>query len=108
MRILKLKKSSGCILEVIVFDNGKTVACWQTKVPEIAIYESLEQFLSVRTKERGYEIIYDMGERRTVKKIEEHKCQYNPEVECVATDVPQICPCCHIFQEWSSKIMEMD
>jgi len=59
LRLLKLRKISGCILHVVVLDNGKTVACWQTKVPEVAVYESLEQFLSVRTKERGYEIISD-------------------------------------------------
>jgi hypothetical protein len=57
MRILKLRKSSGCILEAIEFDNGKVVACWQTVVPEVATYDNLEQFLSVRTKERGYEIV---------------------------------------------------
>jgi hypothetical protein len=64
VRFLKLKKTSGCVLEVVVFDNGFTVACWQTKVPEIAVYQSLEQFLSVRTKERGYKIVFDSGERK--------------------------------------------
>ena len=59
LRFLRVKKVSGCVLEAIVFSNGKTVACWQTKVPEVAVYESLEQFLSVRTKERGYEIVED-------------------------------------------------
>ena len=59
MRVLKLRKSTGCLLEAIVFDNGFVVACWQTKIPEIAVYQTLEQFLSVRTKERGYEIIFD-------------------------------------------------
>jgi len=38
--------------------------------------------------------------------MNKHKCQYNLEIECVATDVPQICPRCHVFQEWSIKIME--
>lgn len=46
-------------MEVVVFSNGKCVACWQTKVPEVAVYENLEQFLSVRTKERGYEKVFD-------------------------------------------------
>lgn len=64
MRFLKLKKTSGCILEVVVFDNGMTVACWQTKVPEVAVYKNLRQFLSVRTKERGYEIVWDSGNRK--------------------------------------------
>jgi len=59
MRILKLRKNTGCLLEVIEFDNGFVVACWQTTVPEIAIYQSIEQFLSVRTRDRGYEIISD-------------------------------------------------
>jgi len=59
LRFLKVKKVSGCLLEAVVFDNGKTVACWQTKVPEVAVYNSVEEFLSVRTKERGYEIIED-------------------------------------------------
>lgn len=59
MRTLKLRKSTGCILEAVVFSNGKVVACWQTNVPEVAVYENLEQFLSVRTKERGFEIIFD-------------------------------------------------
>jgi hypothetical protein len=59
MRILRLVKKTGCVLDAVVFDNGFTVACWQTKVPEVAVYQSVEQFLSVRTKERGYEIISD-------------------------------------------------
>jgi hypothetical protein len=45
---------------------------------------------------------------KVVKQTKKHKCQYNSEVECVATDIPQICPRCHIFQEWSIKIMEMN
>lgn len=58
MRILKLRKSSGCILEVVEFDNGFVAACWQTEIcPEVAVYQNLEQFLSVRTPERGYTII---------------------------------------------------
>lgn len=59
MRILKLRKNSGCVLEVVVFDNGFTVACWQTEVPEVAVYQNLNQFLKVRTKERGYIILSD-------------------------------------------------
>jgi len=59
MRVLILRKNTGCILEVIVFDNGFTVACWQTGVPEVAVYQNLEQFLKVRTAERGYEILSD-------------------------------------------------
>jgi hypothetical protein len=59
MRIMKLRKNTGCILEVVVFDNGFTVACWQTDVPEVAVYQNLEQFFKVRTKERGYEVISD-------------------------------------------------
>jgi hypothetical protein len=59
MRILKFRKNSGCILEVIEFDNGFVVSCWQTHVPEVAVYPNLTQFLSVRTKERGYELISD-------------------------------------------------
>jgi len=46
-------------LEVIVFSNGKVVSCWQTNVPEVVIYENLEQFLSVRTEERGYTLLED-------------------------------------------------
>ena len=53
---MKLEKNSGCELEVIVFSNGITVACWQTDVPEVAVYPAMEQFLSVRTPERGYRI----------------------------------------------------
>lgn len=73
MRILKLRKNTGCILEAVEFDNGKVCACWQTNVPEIACYDSLEQFLSVRTKERGYEIISDCDGAglRTTKKFKE-------------------------------------
>jgi len=59
MRIIKVKKNTGCILEVIVYSNGITVSCWQTGVPEVAVYQNLELFMSVRTKERGYEVIYD-------------------------------------------------
>lgn len=59
MKILKFRKNSGCILEVVVFNNGFTVACWQTKIPEVAVYQNLEQFLSVRTKERGYEKVFE-------------------------------------------------
>lgn len=59
MRILKLRKNSGCILEAIEFDNGFVVSCWQTGVPEVAVYGNLQLFLSVRTKERGYIIISD-------------------------------------------------
>ena len=57
MRILKLRKSSGCILEVIEFDNSKVAACWQTDVPEVAMYDNLDQFLRMRTPERGYTLI---------------------------------------------------
>lgn len=60
MRVMKFRKNTGCILEVIVFDNGWTVSCWQTSVPEVAIYERLDKFLSVRTPERGYEKISDI------------------------------------------------
>jgi hypothetical protein len=56
------QKSSGCILEAVEFDNGKVVATWLTTVPEVAVYENLEQFLSVRTPERGYIKIYDSNE----------------------------------------------
>ena len=60
MRILKLRKNSGCILEVIEFDNGFVAACWQTEIcPEVAVYQNLQQFLNVRTLDRGYEKIYD-------------------------------------------------
>lgn len=64
MRVLKFKKNSGCLLEVVEFDNGKVASCWQVKypeegVPEVAVYDSLEQFLSVRTPERGYTLIED-------------------------------------------------
>lgn len=57
IRIIKVKKTTGCIQEAIVFSNGKTVSCWQTDVPEIAIYDTPEQYLAVRTPERGYTII---------------------------------------------------
>jgi hypothetical protein len=72
MRIIKLQKNSGCILEAVVFSNGKVCACWQTPVPEVAIYESLSQFLSVRTPEKGYTIISEfdgelISEKTTVK-----------------------------------------
>lgn len=60
MRILKFKKNTGCIIEVIVFDNGFTVSSWQTDVPEIAVYQNLNQFLKIRTKQRGYEKILDI------------------------------------------------
>ena len=59
MRILKFRKNSGCILEVVEFDNGKVTSCWQTAVPEVATYDSLEQFLRMRTPERGYTKVYD-------------------------------------------------
>lgn len=59
MRILKFKKNTGCIIEVIVFDNGLTVSSWQTDIPEIAVYQNINQFLSVRTKERGYTKLVD-------------------------------------------------
>jgi len=60
MRHLKFRKSSGCILQVVEFDDGKVVAVWVTgAVHEVAVYDNLTQFLSVRTKERGYEKIYD-------------------------------------------------
>jgi hypothetical protein len=57
-----VKKNTGCVLDAIVFDNGITVACWQTDIPEVAVYQNVEQFLSVRTPERGYNIIMDSGE----------------------------------------------
>jgi hypothetical protein len=60
MRVIKLRKNTGCILEVVVFDNGFVTSCWQTAVPEVAVYQNIEQFLSVRTKERGYIIISDI------------------------------------------------
>jgi hypothetical protein len=63
LRILKLQKSTGCFLETVVFSNGKVCACWQTTVPEVAIYENIEQFLSVRTSERGYKILSDSQEK---------------------------------------------
>lgn len=59
MKILKFKKNTGCILEVVEFDNGKVVSTWLTKIPEVATYENLEQFLSVRTEERGYTKIFE-------------------------------------------------
>lgn len=59
MRILKFRKNTGCIIQVVVFDNGLTVSSWQTDIPEIAVYQNLNQFLRVRTKERGYEKIFD-------------------------------------------------
>ena len=62
MRILTFRKASGCILEVVEFSNGKVVACWQTTVPEVATYDNLKQFLSVRTPERGFTKIYDSNE----------------------------------------------
>lgn len=58
MKIFKFKKNTGCILEVIEFDNGFTVACWQTDIPEVAVYQSIDQFMSVRTRERGYKMIF--------------------------------------------------
>lgn len=62
IRILKFKKNTGCILEVIVFSNGKVTSCWQTGVPEVAYYDNLELFLKVRTPERGYTKIFDSGD----------------------------------------------
>lgn len=59
MRLLKFRKNTGCIIQVVVFDNGLTVSAWQTGIPEIAVYQNLKQFLSVRTKERGYEKIFE-------------------------------------------------
>lgn len=57
MIIYKFQKKSGCIIQVVEFSNGKVVSCWQTKVPEVAVYDNIEQFLSVRTEERGYKLI---------------------------------------------------
>lgn len=57
MRTFRVQKNTGCILEVIEFSNGKIAACWQTKIPEVAVYDSLEQFMSARTPERGYTIL---------------------------------------------------
>ncbi len=59
MRILRFKKDTGCVIEAIVFGNGYTVACWQTGIPEVAVYQNIEQFLNVRTEERGYRKIFD-------------------------------------------------
>lgn len=56
MRALRFRKSSGCTLEVAVFSNGKVAACWQTPVPEVAIYDSLDQFVSVRRPDAGYRV----------------------------------------------------
>jgi len=56
VKIIKLKKDTGCELETIVFDNGITVSCWQTGVPEVAVYQTEALFRSVRTKARGYSI----------------------------------------------------
>ena len=61
---MKFRKDTGCIIDVVIFDNGLTVSAWQTDIPEIAIYQNLNQFLSVRTKERGYKKIFD----RTVER----------------------------------------
>ena len=54
MKTLKFMKNTGCILEVIVFSNGRVASCWQTGVPEVAVYDNLDMFLKVRTPERGY------------------------------------------------------
>lgn len=47
-------RKGKCVLEVIQFSNGKVAACWQTEVPEVAIYNSIDEFLKVRTRARGY------------------------------------------------------
>ena len=60
MRVIIVKKNTGCVLQAIVFDNGLTVSCWQTAVPEVAVYQNVEQFLSVRTEGRGYTVISDV------------------------------------------------
>lgn len=57
MKTFRVQKNTGCILEVVVFSNGKVVSCWQTGVPEVAVYESLDLFMEVRTKERGYSVL---------------------------------------------------
>lgn len=71
--ILKLRKNTGCLLEAMVFDNGITVACWQTDIPEVAVYPSFEQFLRVRTKSRGYEIIAEKVLNMETKEMKEIK-----------------------------------
>ena len=54
MKILKFSKNGKCVLEVVEFSNGKVSSCWQTDVPEVAVYDNLDLFLKVRTPERGY------------------------------------------------------
>jgi hypothetical protein len=34
-----------------------------------------------------------------------HKCLYKQDEKCLATDAPQICPMCHVFQEWSKRAL---
>jgi hypothetical protein len=62
MRLLRYRKSTGCILEVFVFSNGKVAASWTDHAPvrEVAVYDCLLDFQVVRTKERGYTLIEDM------------------------------------------------
>lgn len=61
MRQLILQKKTGCKLEVVVYSNGKVAACWvpPAPVPEVAVYDNIEEFFKVRSPERGYTVIYD-------------------------------------------------
>jgi hypothetical protein len=60
LKELRFKKDSGCILQVVEFNDGQVVAVWVTgAVHEVAIYKNLKEFLSVRTPERGYTKIYE-------------------------------------------------
>lgn len=56
MRALRFRKDSGCVLEVVQFGNGKVVACWQAPVPEVAVYDSMDQFMAARSPDRGYRV----------------------------------------------------
>lgn len=77
MKIYRVQKNSGCILEVVEFSNGLVTACWQTGVPEVATYQNIEQFMKVRTPERGYTVLDNpLGEIDTQVLIDELRRRY--------------------------------
>jgi len=50
MKIFKVIRPKGCIIEGIVFKDGTTVLKWISKHPAINIYHSFEEFKAVHLK----------------------------------------------------------
>lgn len=53
---------TGEVAEGVVFNNGKTVMCWDTATSSIAVYESVFDVAAIHGHEGRTKVVFEDGE----------------------------------------------